>query len=316
MTIDRRVYLQFRVRPDAPWYVKDSATAVCQNFIRNIQNNVIMVNNTFLNHNHLFTDDSDIKITLLKDIKRDVISTKFYELCYRDNRHKSFVHTDYVSDTADYSSEDLTKYMNSSKFQGDLKSTVEYLTKLSAIYPLAEDSIQEWMRMRDSQELNKVMVSEYILNRLVPCYILKDQDVTEDDMIQVYQDLIMSSIYYMMQVGYYGIQKFYTNDYIPVYPDTSIQIKHVNVLELPEDDVVGIFYGIEVGDKYFYGGDYVRAKIRPGNQEVRKPDEEFIKKINQWVTDRTDRYINYLKREGVNAIAVHPGHIFIGTKNA
>lgn len=305
--IDRKVFLQIRVDPNTPCYVKDSVAAVAYTFIGECEYTMATMNHQLVDIGASLTADSDVAVRVADEFDVDAFHVRFYELSYQNNRYKTIRQ----SVTTNLSSEEILEQLLSKAYATITNAAQPRINKLRSLYPNPEEPIDVWLdKLGGGDSIPNNEIAKHFLLRLVPLYLTEDTNLGQQDMIQIYQDLMVSTIVYAMRVGYHGARKYLTTEYIPASPKrTAIQILHLNTVVHPTEPAVGLFYGIQNGKTYHYGGDWVLCDVHHNGVNF-KLTEEKHKQLTEWVTDRTNRYLGYLQKEGMEHVnAVYPSHI-------
>ena len=305
--IDRKVFLQIRVDPNTPCYVKDSVAAIAYTFIGQSEYTLATMNDQLVDIGTALTADSDVAVRVADEFDVNAFHVKFYELSYQNNRYKTIRQ----SVTTNLSSKEILEQLLSKAYATITNAARPRINKLRSLYPDPEEPIDVWLdKLGGGDSIPNDEISKHFLLRLVPMYLTEDTNLDQQDMIRIYQDLMVSTIVYAIRVGYQGARKYLTTEYLPTSPkSTAIQILHLNTVVHPTEPVVGLFYGIQNGKTYHYGGDWVLCDVHHNGVNI-KLTEKKHKQLTEWVTDRTNRYLGYLQKEGMEHVnAVYPSHI-------
>ena len=305
--IDRKVFLQIRVDPNTPCYVKDSVAAIAYTFIGQSEYTLATMNDQLVDIGTALTADSDVAVRVADEFDVNAFHVKFYELSYQNNRYKTIRQ----SVTTNLNSEEILEQLLSKAYATITNAAQPRINKLRSLYPDPEEPIDVWLdKLGGGDSIPNDEIAKHFLLRLVPMYLTEDTNLDQQDMIRIYQDLMVSTIVYAMRVGYHGARKYLTTEYLPTSPkSTAIQILHLNTVVHPTEPVVGLFYGIQNGKTYHYGGDWVLCDVHHSGVDIQLTEEKH-KQLTGWVTDRTNRYLGYLQKEGMEHVnAVYPSHI-------
>ena len=307
MSIKRKVFLQVRVNPNAPSYVKDCTAIVANAFIGKTELQIASMNQDQLDIGEVLTRDSDVRTKLIKQFNVDEFAANIYELSYKESKYKTLRHciTTSLSD-----GELIVKKLP--EVDGKIRKLMDpYIQKLMMIYPDPSEPMETWStELGGADDIPFNMISENFLIRVVPGYITKDVHPDKDEIEEMFKDLVGSTIAYGMNTGYHTVRKYLTTEYLPICPiDSTIEVQHLNVVVHHKEPAIGIFYGVQVGGTYYYGGDWVSCDIHNKGIQNCSSKPDVRKELRAWITDRTNRYLTYLAQEGItDAKAVYPSH--------
>lgn len=293
----RAMLLQFRVCEKAPELVKNCASTFLRNFLKGAAEHLFNRNydvDYIASLDKLVTLDSDVQVSLLEKLSGKLENFAAYQMQYKDNRYKTYMFANIPNKHDQLSVQDCKS------------ATVAFknlATKYNAIFPSTEEQmhvLMEWYAECLGREFLPTDIANYILVKIVPLYLTDTEDLDHDELQFIYADMYASVKEYLRQVGYSVGKQFITNQYVPVVPDSKIQILHQNLYIHPSMNAICVLFGIQIYNKYYYGGSWMLVDLP--NREHTKITIKDHKCLNTWIRERIDGYISYMKKEGVDEI--------------
>lgn len=305
MSITRVCCLQYRVREDAPGIVKNCAAILLRDYCR-LTTNVLSKLNAQRGYerrlHQLFSSDTNVKVSELEQFHGDLADFAVYQFQYNDNRYKTFA----VSNIGPVDIEQFVQHSLDPKYIALREQISDVMRKYLAIFP--DDSepmeqLNDWHMKTFGKALSPSNIARFILSRPAPVYLTDADSLNQEDLDFIYRDLCAATKTYFCLVGYNVGKQYITNQYIPDIPDSKVKILHQNLIIHPTMNVVGMLFGTQMGENYYYGGHWTPVDL-PGKESYEKVPPGLI---NHWMHERIDNYINYMKMEGMDNI--HPVYI-------
>lgn len=300
MPVKRVMYLQFRVKETAPNFVKDCAASLCQSFLAVSAPLTSLFNNKCgecRTLNHLVSADSDVKLTPMETISDENAAFTVYQLAYQNNKNKTFAlsNDNQLPDCINNISSALKKKLS------------DATKKYEAIYGdhASMESLVDNLRSKYSFDLMndkspQVMMSKFILARPVPAFLSQDTTLDQEEITTIFQELCSSTTAFMASIGYSNAEYYLNNSYVPVVePNSTIKVQHLNLYKHPKFDVIGLYFGVEIGEQYYYGGYWFHCQI---GRHRRPNAPRHVKEMDEWARERITNYVNYVKKEGLDNV--------------